>query len=238
MGDTLMSEKVFDEFAEKYDTWFLKNKMVLESELALLAHVLKNPGRAISVGCGSGLFEMLLQRDYGIVIEEGIEPSEAMAEIAKKRGLKVRIGTAESAYGSGAFDTVLFNGSPGYIEDLKKALALSYQALKPGGQVIVVDVPKESSYAMLYNLAAKVKTWENALFAGVAPRHPYPIEFVMAAHWRTTPEKMTLLKEVGFTKLECSQTLTRHPVYSNEKKEEPVEGYDRGDYVAIRGYKP
>ena len=43
---------------------------------------------------------------------------------------------------------------------------------------------------------------------------------------------------VGFENFEFLQTLTRHPKYSNDSPEEPVEGYDRGDYVAIRARKP
>jgi ubiquinone/menaquinone biosynthesis C-methylase UbiE len=233
-----MNKKVFDIYAEKYDSWFLKNTMVLESEVALLAYFLKKPGRALSVGCGSGLFEMLLKRDYGIVIEEGIEPSAEMAEIARNRGLKVQIGSAESVnYRQNKFDTVIFNGTPSYIKNLRPAFLEAYRVLKTGGHILVIDVPKESSYALLYNLAKVLKTWDAPLLKGVIPDNPYPIEFVMEANWRTTQEKMELLNEVGFKNFSYAQTLTRHPLHSNNEKEEPIEGFDRGDYVAIRGEK-
>ena len=239
IGDSIMAKKkVFDDYAEKYDSWFLKNMIVLESEIALLAHFLKKPGHALSVGCGSGLFEMLLRRNYGIVIEEGIEPSAGMAEIARNRGLKVQIGLAESInYKQNEFDTVIFNGSPSYIKDLKQAFKEAYRVLKLGGYIVVLDVPKESSYALLYNLAKILKKWDNPLLQGVRPENPYPIEFVTEANWRTTQEKIDLLKEVGFKDFKYAQTLTRHPLYSNREKEEPIEGYDRGDYVAICGQK-
>ena len=212
--------------------------IVLESEIALLAHFLKKPGHALSVGCGSGLFEMVLKRNYGIVIEKGIEPSAGMAEIARNRGLKVQIGLAESInYKQNEFDTVIFNGSPSYIKDLKQAFKEAYRVLKLGGYTLVLDVPKESSYSLLYNLAKLLKTWENPLLQGVIPENPYPIEFVTEANWRTTQEKIDLLKEVGFKNFKYAQTLTRHPLYSNIEKEEPIEGYDRGDYVAICGQK-
>ncbi len=233
-----MNKKVFDEYVEKYDSWFLKNMIVLESEVALLAHFLKKPGHALSVGCGSGLFEMLLQKDYGIVIEEGLEPSAAMAEIARKRGLKVQIGLAESMnYKQNEFDTVIFNGSPSYIKNLKQAFKEAYRVLKLRGQILVLDVPKESSYALLYNLAKVLKTWDTPILQGIIPDNPYPIEFVVEANWRTTHEKIKLLKEVGFENFSYAQTLTRHPLYSNTEKEEPIEGFDRGDYVAICGQK-
>ena len=51
--------KGFDEYAPAYDAWFLENRNVLYSEINLVAHVLKNPGRTLSVGCGSGLFETI-----------------------------------------------------------------------------------------------------------------------------------------------------------------------------------
>jgi hypothetical protein len=38
--------------------------------------------------------------------------------------------------------------------------------------------------------------------------------------------------------LEYVQTLTRHAKFSDDAIEEPVEGYHRGDYVAIRARKP
>ena len=109
--------------------------------------------------------------------------------------------------------------------------------LKPGGSIVVLDVPKESSYALLYNLAKVLNTWNDPLLQGVIPESPYPIEFVAAANWRTTQEKTDLLKETGFKNFKYAQTLTRHPLYSNREKEAPVDGYDRGDYVAICGKK-
>jgi len=49
------AESLFE--ASKYDSWFLSNPYVLESEALLLKYLLEpSPGRALSVGCGSGLF--------------------------------------------------------------------------------------------------------------------------------------------------------------------------------------
>jgi SAM-dependent methyltransferase len=233
-----MDKIAFDEYADQYDIWFLKNKNVLDSEVALLAHFLNNPGRIISVGCGSGLFEKLLKQDYNIDIKEGVEPADGMREIAIKRGMDVRPGTAEDVdLGTEQFDTVIFNGTPSYIGDLEKAFQNAFNAVKPGGQFLVLDVPKESSYGLLYNLGKEIGSWDHKYFQDAAPDNVYPVEFVLAANWRSTPEKVELLKKVGFTDFKFAQTLTRHPVYSNAEKEEPVEGYDRGDYVCICAIK-
>ena len=179
--------KGFDEYAPAYDAWFLENRNVLYSEINLVAHVLKNPGRTLSVGCGSGLFETILAKEYGITITDGIEPSEGMAEIARKRGMKVTISTAEEAdFGCGDYDTILFNGTPSYITDLESVVRKAYDALPEGGRIILIDVPKESTYGVLYNLAKALGTWDHPLLAGTYPENPYPIEFVRVANWRTT----------------------------------------------------
>lgn len=232
------AEAPFDEHAHEYDAWFLKNRNVLESEVRLLARFLADPGRALSVGCGSGLFEHLLRTRHGIDIDFGVEPAEGMARIAERRGMTVKRGTAEKLpFDAEAFDTVLLNGIPSYVDDLEAAFREAHRVLEPGGRVVVADVPAESSYGLLYRLASALGSWEDPSLRAVAPPHPYPVEFAAAARWRTTEEKAELLRAVGFRELEYGQTLTRHPRFSNHAVEEPVEGFDRGDYVTIRGLK-
>ncbi len=233
-----MENKSFDRYAQQYDAWFLNNRNVLYSEVKLVAYFLKDTGKIFSVGCGSGLFEMLLKKDFNISVNHGLEPSEGMAAIARKRGINVEINTIEQAYlGEECYDAILFNGSPSYINDLQSAFNKAYTALKPDGKIVVIDVPKESSYALLYNLAMVLGTWEHPLLEDIRPCDPYPIEFVKIANWRTTREKTDMLLKSGFTDLQYAQTLTKHPVYSDNKLEEPVEGYDCGDYVAICAIK-
>ncbi|MBS3806591.1 MAG: class I SAM-dependent methyltransferase [Bacteroidales bacterium] len=228
----------FDQYAGKYDAWFMENENLLRSEVALVAKVMEDCGRALSVGSGSGLFESFLKKDYDIAVAEGLEPSESMAEIAEKRGMRVTIGTAEEGdMGTETYDTILFNGTPSYISDLQAAFEKAWYGLKKGGKIVVIDVPKEGSFAMLYNLAKTVGTWDDELFRGIKPPSVYPIEFVKDANWRTTGEKVEELKQAGFGHFEYAQTLTRHPLYANDSFEEPQEGYEKGDYVAIRATK-
>ena len=87
----------FDEHASAYDSWFLDNQNLLASELKLVAHFLDKDSEILSIGCGSGLFEMLLAKDYDIHIKHGIEPSTDMAKIAEKRGLLVDVSPAETS---------------------------------------------------------------------------------------------------------------------------------------------
>jgi SAM-dependent methyltransferase len=233
-----MGYKSFDSYAAEYDSWFIKNSNVLESEVKLVASCLQNAGEVLSIGCGSGLFEKVLRDEYGIIIRKGIEPSSAMAEIAVKRGMDVTIATGEEAdYGIERFDTVLFNGCPCYMQDLFLALRKAYASLRKGGKVVVIDVPKESPYGLIYNLAFSVGTWDHPLLEGCTPLMPYPIELVRQANWRTTAEKVELIQKAGFEELSFAQTLVCSPCYTHLSAEEPCEGYDKGSYVAITAYK-
>ena len=228
----------FDQYAPVYDEWFLKNRNVLFSEVHLVASTLRKARHVLSVGCGSGLFEKIMREQFGNTVSDGIEPSAGMAEIARQRGLNVTVISAEEYdFPKDKYDTILFNGSPSYIRDLEGVLRKVYEALPEGGRVIRVDVPKESTYGLMYNLAKALGTWDHPLLEGTYPPDPYPIEFVNEANWRTTAEKISLLENAGFSGLNASQTLTSHPLYSNLEEEQPIEGYDKGDYVAVTGYK-
>ena len=56
-------------------------------------------------------------------------------------------------------------------------------------------------------------------------------------NWRTSDEKIKQMQSSGFVDLEYAQTLLTHPMYANDKVQDVITGYDRGDYVAICGYK-
>jgi SAM-dependent methyltransferase len=233
-----LKKENFDKYAGEYDAWFFDNMELLTSEVRLVAHFLKDAGNVFSVGCGSGLFESILKNEYDIKIENGIEPSDGMAEIARKRGINVEVVTAENAdFGIEKYDTVLFNGTPSYINDLEAVIGKAFRSLKKNGRIILIDVPKEGSYAIMYNLAKTLGTWDHPLLEGVNPKNPYPIEFVKVANWRTTNEKIKFMEAAGFVDFEFAQTLTKHPLYSNNVAEQPIEGYDCGDYVAISAIK-
>lgn len=228
----------FDEHANAYDSWFLDNQNLLTSELNLVAHFLDKDSTILSVGCGSGLFEMLLAKDHDIHIKYGVEPSKDMAEIAKKRGLEVAISPAETYdFEPNKFDIIMFNGSVSYISNLELCIKKAFAALKSGGKLILIDVPKESGFATLYNLAATLGTWNHPLLEHISPNDPYPIELVKSANWRTSQEKIDTMQKVGFDDFEFAQTLTTHPMCANDAVQEVVSGCDRGDYVAICGYK-
>lgn len=231
---------MFDGYAQAYDQWFITNDKVFVSELKLLHRALEGlSGRMLSVGCGSGLFEAALEREYGITGIEGLEPSRDMAEIAKKRGLSVVIGDAQTCeLPEEAYDVIYFNGSSTYIKDLHEAYSHIAKALKPGGHLILLDVPSESAYGILYRFAGEMNGYDNPIFQEIAPKLPYPIELVHAGVFHTTPEKEAVVRQVlGSKQVQYWQTLVHDPVYTNDVVEEPIEGYGQGGYVAMIAQK-
>ena len=229
--------KMFDGYADKYDQWFLTNNRVFESELKLL-HACLNPlkkDKILSVGCGSGLFESALKREYDIIVEYGLEPSTDMAKIAEKRGVKVEIGDAETTLlKAEEYDVIYLNGCSTYIADLSSAYRNCYNALKKGGSLILLDVPVESAYGILYSFAKYVEGYDEKLFSRITPALPYPIEFVKSGIFHSPIEKLSIVKdELKMKNIRFMQTLVAHPIYTNDSVEEPIEGYDKGGYVAL-----
>lgn len=229
--------KIFDGYVEEYDNWFLENDNVFISELKLLYESLKDikKDEILSVGCGSGLFEQALKKQYKIEVKNGLEPSEDMAEIARKRGLDVEIGDCENTQLSKEkYDVIYLNGCSTYMKDLKKAYKNCYQALKEGGNLVILDVPVESAYGILYLLADKMDGYDADIFRRIAPKLSYPIELVKSGIWYSALEKEKIVREdLHMKNIKFLQTLTVNPIYTNDQVEEPVEGYNKGGYVAM-----
>jgi len=232
-----MEKQKFDGYADKYDEWFMKNENLFTSELRLFKKVLGDiSGKTLlSVGCGSGLFESYIDSSN----IEGIEPSEDMAEIAKKRGINViKTGLIEDVdLPDDKYDIIYFNGSSSYMEDLSPVYGKCLKALKENGKLILLDVPKESAFGFMYLLGKSLNTYEHEFLEGAMPDLPYPLALASSGVWHTTEEKINVLKNLGINKFSYYQTLIKNPLYTNEEAEEVQEGYKCGGYVAITAEK-
>jgi len=224
-----LKSSAFEEVAEDFDAWFDKNRFIFESELLAEKHFLINPENAISIGVGSGLFASKLGIKYGV------EPAEKMAERARERGIEVKIGTAENVpFPDEQFSTVLLSTVLSYAKDPHQAVQEAFRILKPGGYIVVSFLTREGSYAMMYDLAYLHGQHDSA----ISPKHPYPVKFIRETHWLSTAEVTTLLQKAGFIDIKYVQTLTKHPKYTNEEIEKPVEGYEKGDFIVVQGRRP
>ena len=228
-----MEKQKFDGYADKYDEWFMKNDKLFTSELRLFEKVLGDiqGKKLLSVGCGSGLFESYIDSSN----IEGIEPSEDMAEIARKRGINViKIGLIEDVdLPEEKYDIIYFNGSSSYMEDLSPVYGKCLRALKANGRLILLDVPKESAFGFMYLLGKSLNTYDHEYLNGAMPELPYPLALASSGVWHTTEEKIYVLKELGISRFSYYQTLVKNPLYTNEEPEEVIEGYKSGGYVAI-----
>ena len=229
----MATRQKFDGYAEKYDEWFMENENLFTSELRLFKKVLGDieGKKLLSVGCGSGLFESYIDTSN----IEGIEPSEDMGRIAEKRGVNViSFGLIEEVeLPEDHYDIIYFNGSSSYIENLTSAYEKCLPALKPGGKLILLDVPKESAFGLMYLLGKSLNTYDHEYLDGTMPKLPYPLALACSGSWHTTKEKISVLKALGVQKFEFYQTLVKNPFYTNEEPEDVIEGYKSGGYVAI-----
>ena len=111
----------FDGYAAQYDAWFMENENVFQSEFRLFEKALGDISgkRVLSVGCGSGLFESMI--DCKNI--EGVEPSRDVGAIAQKRGINViAFGAIEEVeLEENACDIIYLNGNSSYMEDLTRA---------------------------------------------------------------------------------------------------------------------
>ena len=229
----ITEKQKFDGYAQQYDEWFMKNDKLFTSELRLFEKCLGDieGKKLLSVGCGSGLFESYIDCS-GV---EGIEPSEDMGKIAEKRGVNIiKYGVIEDVeLPDENYDIIYFNGSSSYIEDLAPVYEKCRKALKAGGKLILLDVPKESAFGFMYLLGKSLGTYDHEYLDGTMPELPYPLALAASGVWHSTEEKIGVLRDLGFENFTFYQTLIKNPLYTNEEAEEVSDGYKSGGYVAI-----
>ena len=73
----------FEKFSKEYEEWFERFEKVYQAELSAVKKLLPSFKNGIEIGVGSGKFALPLG------VKEGIEPSFSMAEIARKKGIKI-----------------------------------------------------------------------------------------------------------------------------------------------------
>ncbi len=205
---------VFDRCHERYEEWFDKYEPVYLSELEMLKQVVPKNGRGIEIGVGSGRFAAPLG------IKEGLEPSEEMAKIAKKRGIGVYHGYAEKMpLPSEQYDFALIAVTICFVKDPIKTLMETHRILKDGGKVIVAIVDRNTPIGESY-LRKKQK--------GL---------FYRDANFFSTDEIVDMLKKTGFDVESIHQTLFGDSIKTIKEIQKPKEGHGEGGFVAVVGVK-
>jgi len=140
---------IFDDYAQRYDSWYEKpfGKSVFNLELKCLNELLQkfNKERSIEVGVGTGRFALALDIKFGLDI------SKEELKIAKKRGIETILGDAHSMpLKDSSFDLALVVVSICFFEDPTKVLKEVRRILNENGTIILGLILLESPWARFY----------------------------------------------------------------------------------------
>lgn len=200
----------FDEQPEEYDAWFEKNKVLYQAELEALRSFIPAGGHGVEIGVGTGRFAAPL----GISV--GIEPAPQMAQLARQRGIVVREGIAEALpFADNSFDFALMITVICFLDDVTKAFKEAWRILKPGGNLVVGFIDRESELGRNYDQ----KKGQSS--------------FYRDATFYTASEVETFLTRAGFSGFSYRQILLPGDATDLSVRE----GHGNGGFVVINAHK-
>jgi SAM-dependent methyltransferase len=204
---------VFDQFAQEYDQWFDANPHAYQSELEAVRRFIPSEGGGVEIGVGTGRFSV----PFGITI--GVEPSAAMAAIARSRGVEVRQAKAEKLpLADATFDFALLVNVICFVTDPLASVKEAHRILKPSGHLILALIDKETELGRKYE---SMKVANN---------------FYNQAAFFSTQEVIELLQNAGFYATQACQTIFTSP--DEMTAPDPVrEGYGQGGFVVLNALK-
>jgi ubiquinone/menaquinone biosynthesis C-methylase UbiE len=206
--------KPFDRYTTRYEQWFELNRYTYESEISAVQSLLPAPaGNGLEIGVGSGLFAEPLG------IRHGIDPSDNMRELARRRGIEAVKGVAESLpYEDSRFDFALMVTTICFLDDTEAALREAYRVIKQGGSIISGFVDRESALGKQY-----LEHREESLFYRIATFY-------------SVDEVVSFLEKAGFRDFRFKQTVF-HALHEVQAVEPVKEGYGEGSFVVVRARK-
>ncbi len=200
--------ETFDLIADDYDRWYdtPEGKSIFVEEIDCLSLVCRGcAGRWLEVGVGTGRFASALG------VAEGIDPSPAMLELAARRGVETKRGSAESLpYPDESFDGVLMVLVLCFLDDPAQAVRECRRILRPAGRLLLGTIPAESPWGRLYTRKGK---------AG----HPV----YSRAKFRTIETTERLFEDAGFELEDAAGALFRSPKNKTGGHVSPTRGIHR-----------
>jgi SAM-dependent methyltransferase len=201
----------FEERAAAYDTWFDANPALHQVELDAIRGLIPAGGNGLEIGAGTGRFAAPL----GLAI--GVEPSFAMATLAKARGIEILGGMAEALpIADRTFDFALMMTVVCFLDDPIAAFREAHRILKPQGALILGFIDKDSELGRRYSQRKDLSSfYRQATFYSVA-------------------DLESRLLAAGFTDFAFRQAL--FPSATGVQQVE--EGHGTGSLVVVRAVKP
>ena len=200
---------IFEEEAIEYDEWFETHEWAYRAEVEAIRKFIPETGEGIEIGIGTGRFSI----PFGIKV--GIEPSKAMAEISRKRGITVSEAKAEHLpFQDNSFDFVLMVTILCFLEDPFQALKEIKRILKPTGKIIIGMLDYDRPPGKLYEEKRKKG------------------KFYRDARFYSVNQVLDWLKKLAFDNLQTVQTIFQNP--DKIQSLEPIEeGFGKGLFVVI-----
>lgn len=207
----IASSQVYNQFANEYDNWFEKHPNLYQSELLAMKQAVPKNKTGIEIGVGTGRFAIPLN------IKFGVEPSESMAQFAKRRGVEIINAIAEDLpIENRSFDFTTMVTTICFLNDIPKAFADVHRILKPEGEFIIGLIDRNSKLGKKYE------------------RQKTTNKFYRNAHFHSTAEIKEFLSQAGFQNFTYWQTLISA---NGNIVEQPQPGYGKGSFVVIKGIK-
>ncbi len=202
----------FDKNVNQYEQWFIDHPLAYVSEMHAVRQLLPK-GSGIEIGVGTGRFGAPLG------IKKGIEPSQAMAALAKRKGIEILSGVAENLpYRDNEFDFTLMVTTVCFLEDMDLAFGEAYRVLRPGGAFVIGFVDREGPLGKEY-----LKRRDKSVF-------------YRDATFYSVTEIVDHLKQAGFNNFAFCQTLFK-PLDDMDEVDAVKEGFGLGSFVVVRGVK-
>ena len=151
----------YDHLAEKYD---LRWRDYVSSTLSFLKKwmAVKGTERILDVACGTGTLEQLLVKDHPNQNISGIDISERMLAVAKRK-LAVypnvtffNASASEIPFPEESFDRVVCASSFHFFDDPTRSLREMRRVLKTGGSVIILDWCRDYLICRLCDLCLRL----------------------------------------------------------------------------------
>lgn len=176
----------FEAHTERYEAWFERHDAAYISELLALRPFVPLTGRGLEIGVGSGRFAAPLG------VQVGIDPSRAMLDRARARGLEVLEGIAEDLpFVDDSFDHALVVTTLCFVDSPEAMLAEARRVLRPGGVLVMGFIDRDSALGRHYE------------------KHREASVFYRDATFYSASEVERLVTGAGFSVLSWAQTLSR-----------------------------